>query len=331
MNAPVVVFAYNRPEHLKRTLHALERTDGAEQSALYLFADGSKGEKDREQVQAVRDYIKEYEKQSRFLEVYVECATQNRGLSEAVITGVSSVLKQHGCAIVVEDDLIVARDFLRYMNDALEHYKENKRAFMISGWVPDIPDLNGLSTDTFLWYRCNSWGWAIWADRWETIDWSVKDYQKFRFSPAMRRRMNRGGADLSDMLDMYMQGLNHSWAVRLAYTESMQDKLTVFPVRSLVENGGMDGSGTNCHAIVDDYSRTDATASVKDQAVEIKAAGVGGEHTEWHAFEKELHFGETMPAKHVSKVLYRAYSGTRLHCLKWRIKSMLNRLGIRRF
>lgn len=321
MNAPVIVFAYNRPDHLKRTLYALERADGAEQSVLYLFADGSKGEKDREQVQAVRDYIKEYEKQSRFLEVHIECAAKNHGLSEAVITGVSSVLKQYGCAIVVEDDLSVAGDFLHYMNAALEHYKENKRAFMVSGWVPDIPELNGLSTDTFLWYRCNSWGWAIWADRWEKIDWSVKDYRKFRFSPAMRRRMNRGGADLADMLDMYMQGLNHSWAVRLAYTESMQDKLTVFPVRSLVENGGLDGSGTHCHAVQTDDS----------QKAEIMTAQADKEQMKQCMLGEKVRFGEALPEKRVSKALYRSYSGTRLHCLKWRIKSVLNRLGIYKF
>lgn len=42
MRAPVVVFAYNRKEHLKRTLEALAANEGADETSLYIYIDAPK-------------------------------------------------------------------------------------------------------------------------------------------------------------------------------------------------------------------------------------------------------------------------------------------------
>lgn len=327
-NAPVIVFAYNRPEHLEKTLHALERAEGAELSELYLFADGYKGERDRQQVLKVHEYLKEYEKRSLFAKVHAVYGEQNRGLAESVITGVGSVIEKYGRVIVVEDDLLVAEDFLRYMNAALDHYEDHPDAWAVSGWTPEVPEIGALKTDTFLWYRCNSWGWATWLDRWRLIDWSMKDYPAFRYSIRRRRKMNRGGADLADMLDMQMQGKIHSWAVRFAYAESMNDKLTVFPKESRVVNCGRDGSGTNCHDI---RKGSENGAGLHDGQNVVTDVSAGQQDTTACGNKKEYNWGETLPDRKLDRKIYRAYSGSRRHCLKWRIKSVLNRLGIRKF
>lgn len=315
MNAPVIVFTYNRPDHLQKTLYALEQAKGADQSELYLFADGYRGEKDRQQVLAVHAYLKEYEKRSRFAKVHAVYSEKNRGLAESVITGVGSVIEKYGRVIVVEDDLVVSEDFLDYMNAALDHYEDHSDAWAVSGWSPDVPEIGTLSTDTFLWYRSSSWGWATWLDRWKSIDWDMREYPKFRFSVRKRRKMNRGGADMSDMLDMQMQGKINSWAIRFAYAESMNDKLTVFPRTTRVENCGRDGSGTNCH---DERRNPESGMNCHD----------GGGNPE---SGKGYNWGETLPNRKLDRKIYRAYSGSRLHCLKWRIKSILNRMGIRKF
>ena len=40
--APIVVFAYDRPDHLRQTLEALAKNDLASQSVLYVYCDGAK-------------------------------------------------------------------------------------------------------------------------------------------------------------------------------------------------------------------------------------------------------------------------------------------------
>ncbi len=309
--APIVIFAYNRLEHLQETLHALEQAEGAGDSEVFIYADGYKGDKDKEKVLAVHDFLKAYEQKHPYKSLSVLCKEQNHGLEKSVIGGVGEVLEKYGRAIVLEDDLIVSKDFLCFMNQALEHYEKNKNIWQISAWTEDVPELKELKEDTYLWYRCNSWGWATWLNRWQKIDWEVRDYQSFRFSPKKRRKLNRGGADMADMLDMQMQGKIHSWAIRFAYAECKNNMLTVFPRATRVRNAGRDGSGTNCH--------------------EISGTNTGDFAKETMELEKAFRFSDKVLKGRLNRLVYRSYSGSRLHCLKWRIKSVLNRLGIRKF
>ena len=57
--------------------------------------------------------------------------------------------------------------------------------------------------------------------------------------------MNRGGLDMSQMLDDQMKKKIDSWAIRWCYEQSKQNKLTIYPIKSLVINQGLDGSGTH--------------------------------------------------------------------------------------
>lgn len=309
--APIVIFAYNRLDHLQETLHALEQAAGADDSEVFIYADGYKGDKDKERVLAVHNFLKAYEQKHPYKSLSVLCKEQNQGLEKSVIGGVGEILEKYGKVIVLEDDLIVSKDFLCFMNQALEYYEKNPNIWQISAWTENVPELKELEEDTYLWYRCNSWGWATWLDRWQKIDWEVRDYRNFRFSPSKRRKLNRGGADMSDMLDMQMQDKIHSWAIRFAYAECKNNMLTVFPKDTRVRNAGRDGSGTNCHEVM---------------------VGVGAAFTEeTEKTEKEFCFGETVLKGRLNRLVYRSYSGSRLHCLKWRIKSILNRLGVRKF
>lgn len=306
--APIVIFAYNRLDHLKECLQSLEKARGARESELFLFADGYKSDKDKEKVLAVHEFLKDYEKTHGFSRLEVVYGDRNKGLAASVISGVSNLMERYGKVIVVEDDLVVSEDFLEYMNGALEHYQDNKKVWQISGWSPKEPSIQTIPEDTFLWYRSSSWGWATWKDRWDMVDWDVKDYSKFRWSVSMRHRMKRGGADMADMLDMQMQGRINSWAIRFAYTESMNNMYTVFPTNSKVENCGRDGSGTNCHATSESHPLREMIDNNKEKYV----------------------WGSALPARSISRKIYRSYSGSRMHCVKWRIKSLFDRLGIRK-
>ena len=53
------------------------------------------------------------------------------------------------------------------------------------------------------------------------------------------------------MLQGCKEGRNKSWAIRFCFNQFLQNKLSVFPVKSLVANNGFDGEGTNCRK----YSR----------------------------------------------------------------------------
>lgn len=248
MNAPVVVFGYNRMAHMQKTLQALEVACRGREKELYVFLDGAKEDKDASDVAAVQAFAKQYACETHgYKEMHVEIASENRGLAASVIQAVSKVLALHGSVIVVEDDLLVAPSFIAFMDDALAAYEKDSRIWSIGGWIPQ--QMEGIALeDAFLSRRAECWGWATWRDRWETIDWEMATYRKeFRYALSKRVDFNRAGNDMTGMLDAYYEGRIHSWAIRFAYAQWKSGRFVVCPKYSLVINDGMDGSGTNCH------------------------------------------------------------------------------------
>lgn len=238
--SPVVLFTYNRLECTKKALEALEKNSLANKSTLYIFSDGPKGLEDIAVVRELRMYLDEYCQKSVFKEIYLRKADKNRGLANSVISGVSEIISKYGSVIVLEDDCITTTDFLIYMNTALKYFEKNQSIWSVTGYTFLLPALSSYKHDVYLSYRASSLGWGTWKDRWETVDWQVTDYRLFRRNIAKRKKFIRGGNDLPSMLKAQINGKIDSWAVRWCYSQSMQDKFTVYPRKSRLYNIGFD-------------------------------------------------------------------------------------------
>ena len=245
MLAPVVLFVYNRLEHTQGVIDSLSKNVLASETEVFVFSDAAKTENGLEKVNAVREFIHDETWHEKFKTVSIVEAKENKGLAKSVIGGVTQVLEKYGKVIVVEDDLVLSPYFLNYMNDALEFYKNDEKIWSISGYSFPMKSLKCYPHDVFYSYRGCSWGWATWLDRWVKTDWEVKDFPKLMQSKELQNRFNRGGADLTEMLQHQMEGRINSWAIRWVYTQSNLDMYTVYPKNSYVLNDGCDGSGTH--------------------------------------------------------------------------------------
>ena len=119
--APIILFVYNRPEHTKKTLESLKINELASESSLFIFSDGSKNENDKKSVDEVRKYISTI---SGFKEIKIILREKNLGLADSVISGVTEVIEKYGKAIVLEDDIVTSKYFLKFMNEALDFYED---------------------------------------------------------------------------------------------------------------------------------------------------------------------------------------------------------------
>lgn len=243
--APVVLFVFNRPEHTRKTIESLQQNTLSSQSDLFVFADAARNEKDVAEVEAVRSIIDRIE---GFRSITVHKQTENRGLAPSVIAGVGSVIRQYGKVIVVEDDLQFSPHFLQYMNEALDRYALDPRVYSIGGYSPPLEMPEGYTEDSYLSYRCCTWGWATWRDRWESVDWEMRDYESFANSPIQISRFNRGGDDMSHILKLQMAGKVSSWGIRWDYAHFKNDAYCFRPAYSIVGNIGNDGTGVHCGA-----------------------------------------------------------------------------------
>lgn len=246
--APVVVFGYNRPEHLQQTLEHLAQADGALASDLWIFCDGPKPGADPASVAAVRLLSNDPVWTGRFASVHVVASSDNNGLANSIIDGVNAVIEHSGRVIVVEDDVLVAPDFLRFMNDCLDYYQADSRVGSITGFSPLAEPPSGYEMDVMAVPRNCSQCWATWADRWREVDWNARGAPMLWQNPVLRRRFNAAGNDRADRLRRQLAGKIDSWSIRFGLWQTLSERHTIYPVHNRVRNIGYDGSGVHTRA-----------------------------------------------------------------------------------
>lgn len=251
MLAPLVIFVYNRIEVTKKMLQAINSNELASDTEVYIFSDGAKHEADIEKVNEVRRYIEYFVNNNDFKSVKVKCAESNKGLANSVISGVSEIIGKYQKVIVLEDDLITAPVFLKFMNECLDYYERNDKVWSIGGTCLNLPSLQNYPKDVYSCYRATSTGWGTWQNRWELVDWEVLDYTEFRKSRQRIKKFRRGGQDMPSELKRQLDGETDSWAIRWCYQQSKEDMITILPKTTLIENIGWNTGGV--HSDVDRF------------------------------------------------------------------------------
>lgn len=239
--APILLFVYNRPEHVRNIIRSLQQNPLAEASELFIYSDQAKNEASISDVKKVRRMIHQIE---GFKNITIVERDENWGLARNIIDGVSSLVNRYGKVIVLEDDLVVAPHFLKFMNDALEVYQNEPRVGHIQAC--DFTQDTSLP-DTFLIKWTGSWGWATWDRAWKYFNPDGKAL----LAELERRKLTytfdfNGRYGYTRMLRRQIQGKNNSWAIRWNASLFLNDILSLNVGKSLVQNEGFDGSGTNC-------------------------------------------------------------------------------------
>lgn len=267
--APIIVFAYNRPEHLRQTLEALSKNDLASESVLYIYCDGAKPlltEDDKELEGATNTakrffkgteieyekYLSDIEENRRvahsatgFKEVRVIVRPHNVGLKDNIVGAVTEIVNQYGKVIVLEDDMITSLGTLRYFNDALETYKNDERVMHVVSYM--FPHKYPLPKTFFYTVPYPGGGWATWQRAWKYYSDDITDlYNYWKDDWSYFNYWNHDGVDLVKQLIDNYNGTLCTWFVRWFAVMLRMRGLTLYPGKSLVTNIGFDGTGDNC-------------------------------------------------------------------------------------
>ena len=254
--APIIVFTYNRSKHLRRTLNFLKKNSLCKKSEIFFFCDGPKNDdkKSLKKIDSVKKIVKNlkgFKKKNFFFH------KKNIGLKKNILKGVSKVLMRYSSAIILEDDIIVGKHFLDYMNQSLNFYKNKKKIWHISGWNYNlkINDSDLQESNTYFTKNMNCWGWATWSNRWNKI----KTDPDFFFKKMNNKKIY--DFNFSNTLNNWSQLVRNkkkilnTWAIFWNATIFYNNGLCLNPVKSLVKNIGFDGSGENSLNQPDDKSK----------------------------------------------------------------------------
>ena len=237
--SPIALFVSNRLEATEAVLESLSESDLADQSELTVFCDGPRSPEESDRVEHVRAIVREA---TGFKAVHIVERPEHVGHSRSVISGVTQVLEDRDALIVVEDDLILSPHFLPFMNEALTVYADEERVVSISGYSYPY---RGQGPQTFFLPGTHCWGWATWRRGWAIFEQDATKLLEEIVQRDLIYAFDAGGAEpLTQLLQrsVFEKGDIDSWVLRWIASAIANEKLTLYPGRSLVHNARLGSS-----------------------------------------------------------------------------------------
>ena len=241
--APIGISTYSRVNHLRKTIKALQKNNLAKDSEVYIFSDAPKVG-DEKIVAKVRSYLHTID---GFKKVHIiERDTNNRVANNR--GGLQQLLDQYGKIIFLEEDIVTAPGFLQFMNDALVKYEYDERVLSITGYGLPIKIPENYAYDCFSLQRFNSWGFGIWYEKYKHINYfSKSEFNNFIYSKEKIRKLVRSaGNDMVHLLEKEANNEIDALDIKAIYYQINSNMFTIYPVKSLVQNIGHDGTGVHC-------------------------------------------------------------------------------------
>lgn len=228
MNAPVVLFYYNRPDKLQIILDQLKKVSF---SKIYSFCDGPKNKKDKINVDICRGLIQKY-----FPLGYHTYYDENIGYNYRLINDLKSVFKYEQEGIILEDDTFFDEQFFDASNFILNKYKNDKNIFCFKGYN-NLIDIN---EDAYIHTKLFSppWGWACWKRSIDNII-NFSNYESIfvRASLEKIKRQCRNAVFLKHLDDCKVVRYS-SWDNHLFLTVLLKNYNIIMPGKNLIKNIG---------------------------------------------------------------------------------------------
>ncbi len=247
----IAVFCYKRAAKLKQAMEALLKNPECSEMEIVFFCDGAKSLHDQPAVDATREYI---EQVTGFKKVEKHFRATNLSTGPNFKQGLTYMHTHYDQFIVVEDDLVVTRNYIKYMLDALEFYRNDAAIFCVSGFAFPLK-VGQYQFDTLVHTRFCSYGWATWSNRIRKVKWA-NDRLSWLItnSPGFKNRLNKEGLDLYRMLKKQLNGNISTWDIQMQVHVAENRLRVIYPVISKSHNIGFDNESTNTFGI--DFLKT---------------------------------------------------------------------------
>ena len=246
--APIVIYTCNRITHFKRCVESLERNEEAKETVLYIALDYPPNTTYLKGYQEIEQYIQQHS--FTFKDVVIFKRTTNFGPQKNAREALVEIAKKHDRYIGTEDDNEFSPFFLKYMNQALEKYKEEEKVYAICSYLPPIKTDDILKhNETFFYNGYTPYGVGKWFSK-NPLRFNKNAVQNvlLNFKRSLKLSIEK---DYIFKLLVLMELSNKEWG-DVSICSNIFDKhfFCVFPALSLTRNHGNDGSGINCKKII---------------------------------------------------------------------------------
>ena len=242
--APIALFVYNRLSHIKKVIKAIKSNSISKKSIIYIFSDFSEVEAEKNKIEKIKKFLKNVK---GFKKKVIINRKTNYGTSKNIVSGLNQIFKKNNKCIIIEDDILISKNFLFQMNYCLEKFSKFKNIASIEGYMYPVKFKNEIPNYFFL-KGTGCWGWATWKRSWKNYEGSTqKLLNKFFGKKELINDFDfYGSYPYFKMLKKQMWSKKKSWAIKWYASNFLKNNLTMYFKNTLVKNIGLDGSGENC-------------------------------------------------------------------------------------
>ncbi len=232
---PIVLIAFTRPEFVVQVLDALGNQT-LKPDRIIAYLDGARGDRDELKIQACVDLLNDF---SVEIPVEIRRRPYNLGCDRNTIEALTEVSMQYESFIHLEDDVIPNPNFYDRMVRLLTAYKPYPQVFSISAYANFPDELEAqIPSDFMASNRVFSLGFALWSDRWQSLDLihAAENYNPFLSFIAIPANLQTKYT----LVNQFFVEKNNTtdWVITMTVATLARNYVHIIPKRSFVSNIG---------------------------------------------------------------------------------------------
>jgi hypothetical protein len=252
VSEPVLVMAFNRPDHLQVLLNRLREVTP---DRVFVAIDGARGDRPEEvqRVQACRDLVATIDWACDVQTLFQE---HNLGCGLGVSTAISWFFANVERGIILEDDIIPDPSFFPYCAELLDRYQDDTRVFAISGCNLVPPGAITHQDDAYRFSQVpHIWGWATWRRSWQQHHLDIAGWRSQLPPLKLWQRSGRsipGALFWGATFEMLARHEVDTWDGQFVLASMLSGQLTATSNVNLVDNIGFGVEATHTVETMDD-------------------------------------------------------------------------------
>jgi len=244
--APILISVLDRDIHFKNCVDSLVKNPLAKETHLYIALDAPFAEKHILGHSKVLEFI---ETIKGFKEVTLFKRGKNMGSSSNQFLAMEDIFKKYDRLIFTEDDNVFSPNFLDFVNQGLELFKNREDVFSVSGYNYPINIKSKTVIGYYLWTGFSAWGVGLWKEKWQKLGLSTIFKIKDILNPFIIYKLNSIAGHYFPALLSTVETGHKPDDVLICYYLTKNNLKSVFPTLSKVQNHGNDGSGEHCGTV----------------------------------------------------------------------------------
>ena len=237
MSVPILIACFVRAEKLAEIIEPLVGL----KNPIYVVMDAPRDYKESIRVAEVQRVLND----SALLISDILTFSRNQG-TNSVAMGVDWILQDFESVIVIEEDILVSKQFIQFAEIMLEKYSRDNRVGSITAM--NLVPVEHITAPNFTYrFSCYfyAWGWATWRDRWEQMiplnEWNIDSLR----TPITSRNYLAQEKWKCSMREVDSGRAPGLWDYRWIYTYWMKRWLTLVHNTNLAINIGFDDEATH--------------------------------------------------------------------------------------